>query len=445
MARDLDILILAAGRGSRMGSDIPKVLHPLLGDPLIRHVIDAALELSPREIGVIVGHARQQVKSELANYDLTFVLQRDQKGTGHAVRCADKHFAGRKGHVMILSGDVPLMRGSTLKSFFQHHKKSRLPASLITASLDHPGSLGRVVRDARGRVERIVEARDADFSELAIREINSGIYLFRNADLFEGLRKLKLHRGSGEYYLTDVIKMLATAGRGVHAESIADPFEALGINTGTELLSAQETLRRRIALEHASRGVEFIDPSSTFVGKGVTIGAGTVVWPFSVIQGGVSIGARCRIGPFAHLRPGSVIEDGAQVGSFVEVKNSRLGRDSMAKHLAFIGDADIGAGVNVGAGAVTANFDGKRIHRTEIGDGAFIGSGSVLVAPAKVGEHATVGAGAVVPKGHEVSAHDTVVGVPAVSTANAKAKKSPVVKTAGKKAKTKAVRRKKSS
>ncbi|MEZ6196496.1 MAG: NTP transferase domain-containing protein [Planctomycetota bacterium] len=414
MAKDLDILILAAGRGSRMGSDIPKVLHPLLGEALIRHVLDAALALEPREIGVIVGHAREQVRAALEDYDVSFVVQKEQRGTGHAVRCAAKRFAGRKGHVMILSGDVPLIRPKTLETFWANHRASRAPASLITATLEHPGSLGRIIRDeATGRVRKIVEARDAEFSELAIREINSGIYLFRNATLFEGLKALKLHRGAGEYYLTDVVKQLAEARKKVHAEPIADPSEALGINTGGELLGAQELLRRRIALEHAARGVELVDPSSTFIAKGVRIGAGTVVWPFSVIMGGVSIGARCRIGPFAHLRAGTVVGDGASVGNFVEVKNSTLGPDARALHLAYLGDAEIGAGANIGAGAITANFDGVEKNRTRIGPGAFIGSGSVLVAPVDIGRDATVGAGAVVTGGHDVPDGATVVGVPA--------------------------------
>ena len=416
MPKDLDIVILAAGRGSRMESDLPKVLHSLLGQPLIDHVLDAAEALNPRDIVVIVGHGREAVKATLKGRGVKFVVQKEQKGTGHALRCTRRTLAGRRGHVMVLSGDVPLIRANTLEKLFSEHKAHRAQASMITATLDHAGSLGRIKRDDDGRLLGIVEARDADFAELAIREINAGIYVFRNKSLFDGLGAIRLHKGAGEYYLPDVVKDLAGARKRVHTVSISDHTEALGINTRSELLSAQDTLRRRIALEHAAHGVELVDPSSTFIAKGVTIGSGTVVWPFSVIMGGVSIGARCRIGPFAHLRDGTVVEDGAEVGNFVEMKNSTLGEGSLARHLAYLGDAAIGRNVNIGAGTITANFDGRDKHRTRIDDGAFIGSGAILVAPAQVGEQAFVAAGAVVPPGREVEDGDTVVGVPARST-----------------------------
>ncbi len=413
MARDLDILILAAGRGTRMKSDLPKVLHGLHGQPLIHHVVEEAQQLDPREIGLIVGHGRELVKAAMKAMDVSFVVQKDQKGTGHAIRCSSRRFSGRKGHVMVLSGDVPLLRASTIKKFYDRHKKSRAAASVITATLEHPGSLGRIVRDGRGRLQRIVEARDADFAELAIREINSGIYIFSNQALYEGLRKIRPNKNSGELYLTDVIKDLVAAGKKVQAIAINDPTEAMGINTRSDLDAAQAALRNRIAMEHAARGVELVDPSSTFVSKGVTIGPGTVVWPFSVIMSGVNIGARCSIGPFAHLRPGTVLEDDAAIGNFVEVKNSTVGEGSLALHLSYLGDTTIGRGVNIGAGVITANFDGKAKHETRIRDGAFVGSGAVLVAPVEVGEKAVVAAGAVVTAKKNVEAGQCVAGVPA--------------------------------
>ncbi len=413
MARPLDILILAAGRGSRMKSDLPKVLHPLHGQPLIAHVLDEARALKPRRIGVIVGHGRELVKEAAAAADVEFVLQREQKGTGHAIRCAGRRFAAGEGDVIVLSGDVPLMRAETLRAFVTAHRRSRALASVMTAVLDEPGSLGRIIRDGRGRIERIVEAREASPEQLAIREINSGIYVFRKEELFARLKRLKLHSGSGEYYLTDVIKDLAAEARPVHAYLLEDETEAFGINTLDDLRSAQEALRRRIWQQHAAAGVEIVDPSSTFVAKGVTIGSGTVVWPFSVLMPGVSIGARCRVGPFAHLRTGAVLEDGAEVGNFVEVKNSRLGSMSLVRHLSYVGDAEVGRDVNIGAGVITANYDGRSKHRTVIGDGAFVGSGAILVAPVGVGRDAVVGAGAVVTSGRDVADGETVVGVPA--------------------------------
>ncbi|MFT7616993.1 MAG: bifunctional UDP-N-acetylglucosamine pyrophosphorylase/glucosamine-1-phosphate N-acetyltransferase [Planctomycetota bacterium] len=413
MARDLDILILAAGRGTRMKSDLPKVLHSLHGQPLIHHVVEEAGQLDPREIALIVGHGRDQVKKAMQGHSVSFVVQKEQKGTGHAIKCSSRRFSGRSGHVMVLSGDVPLLRASTIKDFFQRHKRSRAAASVITATLEHPGSLGRIVRDSRGRLERIVEARDADFAELAIREINSGIYLFKNEALYDGLRRIRPNKNSGEYYLTDVIKNLVADAKKVQAISISDHTEAMGINTLTDLGLAQSALRTRIAFEHAAAGVEFVDPSSTFVSKGVTIGAGTVVWPFSVIMSGVNIGARCRVGPFAHLREGTVLHDEAEVGNFVEVKNSTLGEGTYARHLSYLGDATLGRGVNVGAGVITANFDGESKHLTQILDNAFVGSGAVLVAPVVVGKDAVVGAGAVVPANQNVESGQCVAGVPA--------------------------------
>ncbi|MCA9323083.1 MAG: bifunctional N-acetylglucosamine-1-phosphate uridyltransferase/glucosamine-1-phosphate acetyltransferase [Planctomycetes bacterium] len=440
MPSDLDIVILAAGRGSRMKSDIPKVLHPLLGEALIHHVLDAAESLDPRSIVLVVGHGRDQVKKAVAGRNVVLVTQREQKGTGHAVGCTRRLLAGRRGQVMVLSGDVPLIRGVTLQRFAEEHRAQRAQASVMTATLEHAGSLGRIQRDDRGHFQGIVEARDADFAQLAIREINAGMYVFRNAALFDGLKGLRLHQNSGEYYLPDVVKNLARVSpKKVHLVSIGDPNEALGINTGSELMAAQEILRRRIALEHAARGVELVDPASTFIAKGVTIGAGTVIWPFSVVMGSVSIGARCRIGPFAHLRPGAVLEDGAEVGNFVEVKNATLGAGSLARHLAYLGDASIGRGVNIGAGTITANFDGKSKHRTVIGDNAFIGSGSILIAPVEIGSSSTVGAGCVVPAGQDVPAGSVVVGVPARALATKKQK------TASKTKRTKKTNRRKSS
>ncbi len=413
MSTDLDIVILAAGRGTRMQSDIPKVLHTLHGRPLIHHVLDAAEAMRPREIVVIVGHGRDAVKAALKDRDVRFVTQTRQLGTGHAVARTRRQLAGRPGAVMVLSGDVPLMRPSTLRGLYAQHRRRRAAASFLTAVVSEPGSLGRVLRDGRGRFTGIVEAREADPSQLEISEINAGVYVFRNDALFDGLKRIRRHADSGESYLPDVVKNLARDGEKVHTVVLDDPDEAMGINTTGELLKAQEILKRRIAQELSAQGVELIDAASTFVAQGVTIGPGTVIWPFSVILGGVSIGARCSIGPFAHLRAGTVIEDGARVGNFVEVKNSTLGSDSLALHLAYLGDVTVGRGVNIGAGVITANFDGRKKHRTDIRDGAFVGSGAILVAPVTVGTKAVVGAGAVVPSKHHVPDGGVVVGVPA--------------------------------
>jgi bifunctional UDP-N-acetylglucosamine pyrophosphorylase / glucosamine-1-phosphate N-acetyltransferase len=428
--RDLDILILAAGKGTRMKSDLPKVLHRVLGEPMLQHVIDAARALGPRRIGVIVGHGRELVRAAMAGEpDLLFVEQKEQRGTGHAVRCARRRFAGEGRDVVILSGDVPLVRAATLAALVATHRRTKAAASLLTAVLDEPGSLGRIVRGPNGRVLRIVEARDATPDELHLREVNAGLYVFRSERLFAGVQKLRPHPPGGELYLTDVVKDLAAAGLRVEAETIADPSEAFGINTRLELAQAHAALKEREIELHAARGVVIIDPPTTFIAKGASIGAGTVVLPFSVISGAVSIGARCRIGPYAHLRAGTTVEDDVSIGNFVEVKNSTLGAGSRANHLAYLGDATIGARVNVGAGVITANFDGARKHRTRIADGASVGSGVVLVAPVSVGEGSVIGAGAVVPKGRDVPAGAVVAGVPArpLATAMKRRRRRPAV------------------
>lgn len=413
MAASLDILILAAGKGTRMKSDLPKVLHRVMGETLLHHVIRAARTLSPRRIGVIVGHRRELVAEALRDdKDCELVVQKEQLGTGHAIRCAAAKFAGKAKDVMVLSGDVPLVRGATLEALVRRHKRERAAISLLTAILDDPGSLGRVLRDDRGNAAKIVEARDATPEQRACREVNAGIYVFRGDLLFDGVRQLK-KQPNGEFYLTDVVTgTIASRGR-VLPEVLVDPAEASGINTKKELSEAHEALRRRILDEHAERGVVIVDPPHTFIAPGVAIGPGAVIQPFSVIGEAVSIGARCRIGPFAHLRPGTCLADDAIVGNFVEVKNSSLGQRSSARHLAYLGDAEIGDDVNLGAGVITANFDGVRKNRTIVESGAKVGSNAVLIAPVRVARRATVGAGAVVTAGKDVAEGSVVVGIPA--------------------------------
>lgn len=416
----LDVLILAAGKGTRMKSDLPKVLHRVMGEPLLRHVVDAARALRPRRIGIIVGHRRELVVEEFqGDKSLAFVVQEEQKGTGHAIRCAQAKFARGGGHVMVLSGDVPLMRPETLHDLYRSHLEHDVAASVLTAVLDAPGSLGRIVRGRSGRLEKIVEARDATPEESAVKEINSGIYVFKKEALFAGLKKLEPHPPSGEFYLTDVVKDLVLGGRKVHAEIIMDPTEAFGINTRAELAEAHRALKARILEEHAEKGVIIVDPPTTYIAKGAVIGPGTVILPFSVISGAVNLGARCRIGPFAHLRPGTTIADGATIGNFVEVKNSAIGAGTAVCHLSYLGDATIGSRVNVGAGTITANFDGATKHVAVVEDDAKLGAGVVLIAPVRVGRRSVVGAGAVVTARHDVPEGTTVVGAPARALAAA--------------------------
>lgn len=432
MAAPLDILILAAGKGTRMKSDLPKVLHRVMGETLLHHVIRAARALSPRRIGVIVGHRRELVAESLRDEkDCELVVQAEQLGTGHAIRCAAAKFAGKAKDVVVLSGDVPLVRGETLLGLLNRHRQEKAAISLLTAILDEPGSLGRVLRDGKGHVARIVEARDATAEERACREVNAGIYVFKGDVLFKGVRNLA-KQPNGEYYLTDVVTGAIASRARVSPEVLSDPAEASGINTKKELAEAHESLRRRILDAHAERGVLIVDPPHTFIAPGAVIGPGTVIQPFSVIGEAVSIGARCRIGPFAHLRPGTCLADDAIVGNFVEVKNSSLGQRSSARHLAYLGDAEIGDDVNIGAGVITANFDGVQKNRTVVESGARIGSNAVLIAPVRVARKATVGAGAVVTAGKDVAEGSVVVGIPAreLSVSRNVTKPSPGAKVA---------------
>ena len=412
-------VILAAGKGTRMRSDRPKVLFEVAGRPMAAHVLEAALGLKPKVVAVVVGHGAAEVRAALRadpSFDpkvVRFVLQAEQKGTGHALRCALPALRGFRGTVLVLNGDVPLVGADTLRTLADAHRRSGAAATVLSFRPSDPTGYGRVVRDGRGAFLDIVEERDADFETRTIAEVNAGLYAFDSAVLPAALRRLRAANSQGELYLTDVPRLLRRDGRAVGAVRVLDPEVVSGVNTLSELAAAATVLRRRVLERFLAEGVEIVDPSTTFIAPDARIGAGTRVEPFSVIESGVRVGRGCEVGPFARLRPGTVLEDGAAVGNFVEVKASRVGRRSRARHLAYIGDADVGAEVNVGAGTITCNYDGKRKHRTTVGDGAFLGSGTLLVAPVSVGRRAVTGAGAVVLAGRDVPAGTTVVGVPA--------------------------------
>ena len=412
-------VVLAAGKGTRMRSERPKVLYEVAGRPMVGHVLEAALGLQPSAVAVVVGHGaaevRAAVRADLA-FDakrVKFAVQRDQRGTGHALRCALPALRGFRGTVLVLNGDVPLVGTETLRTLVEAHRRSRNAATLLTFRPADPTGYGRVVRDGRGAFLDIVEERDADFETRTIAEVNAGLYAFDAALLPEALRRLKAQNSQGELYVTDLPRILRRDGRPVGAVRVLDPEVVSGVNTLSELAQAGATMRRRVLEGFLADGVEVADPSTTFVAPDVRIGAGTRLEPFTVIEAGVRIGRDCTVGPFARLRRGTVLEDGASVGNFVEVKASRLGRGSKARHLAYLGDADLGHDVNVGAGTITCNYDGRRKSATIVGDGAFLGSGTLLVAPVKVGARAVTGAGTVVLAGRNVPADTTAVGVPA--------------------------------
>ncbi|MEN8148845.1 MAG: NTP transferase domain-containing protein [Planctomycetota bacterium] len=412
------VVILAAGQGKRMKSDLPKVVFDLAGWPLIRHVIEAVKPLKAARTIAVTGHGRKLVEKAIEGAGVKgagveTVLQREQKGTGHAVKCAEKALKGFDGDVMVLLGDVPLMRPALLRSLLTAHRRRKAAATILTTLLHDPTGYGRILRDEKGEVRAIREEKDASPAERSVREINSGIMVFRSDLLWPALRRLRADNAQGEYYLTDVPGFLIERGEKVLGLEAPDPDDVSGINCLADLADLAWVARQRILEEHMERGVRVVDPSSVYVDRGVKIGAGTTIFPFTVITGDVVIGKGCEVGPFSHLRTGTRLKDGAQVGNFVETKKSVVGKGTKAKHLTYLGDAVIGEKTNIGCGTITANYDGVNKHRTTIGDRVHVGSGTVFVAPVTVGDDSTTGAGAIVPSGRDVPKGETVVGVPA--------------------------------
>ena len=425
------VIILAAGQGTRMKSDLPKVLHPVNGVAMIDHVLATARALRPTRTVVVVGHGGERVRSHLAaNRDLTLVDQTPQLGTGDAVRRCLPVLADLHGAVVVLSGDVPLLRDAEVVRLVAAHHERQAAITLFTAVVAAPGGLGRIVRNAAGEFRRIVEAKDATPGELAIAEINAGIYCFDLDLLRRGLPKVTRDNAQGEFYLPDVVAMAVAEGLRVAALSYPEPAEVLGVNSRLDLAHAAAHARRTVNAALLASGVTLVDPATTYVESGVQVGRDTVLHPGVYLRGATRIGEGCeigpystyldaavgdrvrdlgyshvegctlatdvRIGPFSRLRPGTEVGEGAHIGNFVEVKKSRIGAGSKANHLSYIGDTEMGAGVNVGAGTITCNYDGANKHQTVIGDDVFIGSDTQLVAPVTVGEGALIGAGTTV-------------------------------------------------
>ncbi len=421
------VVILAAGKGTRMKSAAPKVLHRAGGFSLIEHVLRAAAALAPATTVVVVGHMAERVEAALPiRLGLRFALQEPQLGTGHALLQAEPHLAGQTGTVVLLSGDVPLLRPETLTALVDRHIASSAAATVLTARVDRPQGYGRIVRQD-GRIEAIVEDKDATAAEREIDEINSGIYAFALAPLFDALRSIGAANAQGEYYLPDLVKIYRGQGLAVETVSLDDPREIMGVNSRKELAEVTAILKATRSDELMASGVTIVDPASAWIGPDVTVGPDTVIHPNVHLEGRTRIGGGCeihsgvrivdatlddgvivnnfcviteshiragaRIGPFAHIRPQSDVGEGAHVGNFTELKKTTLGKGSKANHLSYLGDATIGEKVNVGAGTITCNYDGVRKHPTVIEDGAFIGSDTQLVAPVRVGKGAYVAAG----------------------------------------------------
>jgi len=447
--RPLNVLIMAAGLGTRMKSQRAKVLHELGGAPLIAHVVRAAQALEPRTIITIVGHQAEEVEravlaevGELAS----FVIQEKQRGTGDAVESARRLLEKSDSLVLVLSGDVPMIRVETLQKLIEQHNDTGAACSILSVRLENPTGYGRIIRDNNGGFRKIVEQRDASEDERQVREINSGIYCFEAKALFDALRKVEPKNDQGEYYLTDVAEIILGSGGTVSVYLISDPREVSGINTRAELAEFENLIRRsairRLMIES---GVTFIDPSHAYISPEAQIGRDTIIHPNVTIEGKTVIGegcviragaritssrlgdnvtvkdhsvidssqveSNCSVGPFAHLRMNALLEEKATVGNFVEVKKSRLKRGAKAMHLTYLGDATIGERTNIGAGTVTCNYDGVNKHETIIEDDVKIGSDTMLVAPVRVGARSKTGAGSVITR--DVPPDSLVAGVPA--------------------------------
>jgi bifunctional UDP-N-acetylglucosamine pyrophosphorylase/glucosamine-1-phosphate N-acetyltransferase len=407
-------IILAAGQGKRMKSEMAKVLHEVCGRPMIAYVVDAVRGAGAKTVIVVVGYGADQVQAALAGQsDVLFATQSRQLGTGDAVKACRPLLGDYEGPALVLVGDEPLVRSTPLAALLARHQAEHAACLMGTAIVPDPTGFGRILRDSAGRFLRIVEQRDCSPEEAAIKEVNPSCYVFELPGLWNALERLDTGNAQGEYYLTDAPSLLLAMGRKVLALPTLDPDDILGINTRQHLAQASAIMQSRIQDRHMTEGVTIVDPRSTFIDGRAEIGRDTLIFPYTVISGTVRVGMNCRIGPFAHLRDGTVLDDCVEVGAFVEVTRSRLEEGALARHLAYLGDAHLGRDVNIGAGAVTANFDGHDKSPTTVGDGALIGAGSVLVAPVNVGPGSTVGAGAVVLKDHDVLPGQTVVGVPA--------------------------------
>lgn len=426
-SQPLAVIVLAAGLGTRTKVEVPKVLLPLCGRTLLGTVLDTVGELKPDRVVVVVHHQAQKVvdsEVERAGFgaSLQFVDQGDPKGTGHAVQVGMGSLQGFEGDVLVVYGDVPLMTAETLRKLVERRRREDAAVALLTAYREPPHEMGRILRDDDGQVQGIREARDCDEEQLWIEEFNVGTYCFRGRQLPGVLEKLKPHNVQGELYLTDTVGLLLEAGERVETVSLVEAEESLGVNNLEELSLARQVMQERILVGHLENGVIIEDPGTTFIDHGVTIGPGTRILPCTVIRKGVCIGANCEVGPFSHLRLGTYLEDGAEVGNFVEVKKSFIGGHTKAKHLTYLGDATIGQRSNIGAGTITANYDGKAKHPTVIGDEVFVGSGTVLVAPVQMADGSTTGAGAIVTRNTKIPPGDVYVGVPAKSLKERKAK-----------------------
>ncbi|KSU76542.1 UDP-N-acetylglucosamine pyrophosphorylase /glucosamine-1-phosphate N-acetyltransferase [Fictibacillus enclensis] len=421
-------VVLAAGQGTRMKSSLYKVLHPVCGKPMVQHVVDQISQLDMKKIVTVVGHGAEKVKDQLGDAS-AYVLQEEQLGTAHAVMQAEETLSNEEGITLVVCGDTPLITAQTMQKLIDEHQAAGAKVSILTAKAEDPAGYGRVLRNASGTVERIVEHKDATDEEKLVQEINTGTYCFDNKSLFEALSSVNNDNSQGEYYLPDVIEIIQKQGETVAAYQTPSFDETLGVNDRVALSQAEKTMKKRINENHMRNGVTLVDPDQTYISADAVIGRDTVIYPGTMITGtsrigdnniigpnseikdstigngntikqsvvhDSEVGNKVSIGPFAHVRPASSIEDQVKIGNFVEVKKSVMAQGSKASHLTYVGDAEIGRDVNLGCGTIMVNYDGVNKHLTKVEDGAFIGCNSNLIAPVTVGKNAYVAAGSTI-------------------------------------------------
>lgn len=420
-------LVLAAGQGKRIKSDLPKVLHKVCGKEMLKHVIDSIRKSGIDDIDVIIGKGADLVKERTADKNISYSLQAEQLGTGHAVKCAEEFLKGKRGVVAVFTGDTPLIKQSTIERLFNDHIENKNAATILTAIVYDPTGYGRIVRD-NNEVSKIVEHKDCNDEELKITEMNSGIYCFDIELLLDALSKLTNNNEQGEYYLTDVIEILKTENKKIGAV-ITDYEETIGVNSRVQLAQAEEILKSRINLMHMENGVTLIDPKTTYIGIDVEIGKDTIIYPNNILEGNTKIGSNCllyqnsriadsiigdevdiqssvilssnigdntTVGPFAYIRPETTIGKHARIGDFVEIKKSTIGDGTKVSHLTYIGDAEVGSECNFGCGTVVSNYDGMNKYKTIIGNNSFIGCNTNLISPVTIQDNTYIAAGSTI-------------------------------------------------
>ena len=434
------VVVLAAGKGTRMKSKLYKVLHKVCGKTMVEHVVDAAQGVNTAEIVTIVGTGAGDVEKVLADKS-KFAFQEKQLGTGDAVMTAREELGDKDGATLVVTGDTPLFTTDTFNELFKYHAEKGNAATVLTAKAPNPFGYGRIIRDDQGNVLRIVEQKDGKPEELKVKEINTGVFCFDNKKLFEALKHVNNDNAQGEYYLTDVLEILRNSGERVGAYKMPDFSESLGVNDRIALAQATKTMQRRINEQHMRDGVSFIDPDTAYIDADVKIGNDTVIEGNVVIKGNTEIGSDCYItsgsrivdskignnvtvtsstveeaemddntdiGPNSHLRPKAIIRKGAHIGNFVEIKKAEIGENTKVGHLTYVGDATLGKDINIGCGTIFSNYDGVKKFHTNVGDHAFIGAGSTLIAPINVADHAFIAADTTVTK--DVNKYDMAIG-----------------------------------